>query len=297
MSKRTPLLLIYNPRAGRALTARNLDKLLQKFCRAGYEVTIYPILEGLDAEAILSQAEEGRYELVVCCGGDGTLHHVMNGLVQMKQPPRLGYIPTGSTNDFAASLDLSKDPETACDTILNGQIQPIDVGDFGGETFCYVAAFGAFSAVSYETPQDLKNAMGHLAYIIEGIKRLPLGEKYPARVEADGQVFEDDFLFCSISNTTYIGGFPLDKTVDVRLDDGKFEVLLIKAPANVIEGNAIAAKLLSRDFDNEYIHLLHTNQVKVSFPQPTSWSLDGEFGGSPTEVTVQVHHGRLQMQF
>ncbi len=297
MSNRKKLLLLYNPRSGRAQIARSLDIFFQKFCKAGWEPTVYPILEGMDAESILRETAGTRYDLVVCCGGDGTLHHTMNGLMQMENAPDLGYIPSGSTNDFASSLNLAKEPEAACDLILNGTPHPIDVGDFSGETFCYVAAFGAFSAVSYETPQEMKNAMGHLAYIIEGIRQLPLGQKYPARVEANGQVFEEDFLFCSISNTTYIGGIPLDRGVDASLDDGKFEVLLIKAPSNMMEANTIAAKLLARDFQNPQVQLLHTDRVTVRFPKPTAWSLDGEFGGEVSEVTVQVQHDRLKLVY
>ena len=207
MMDRKKLLLLYNPSAGRAQTSRNLDMLLQKFCTGGCETTVYPILDGLNAEDILAGAESAGYDIVVCCGGDGTLHHTVNGLLRLEQPPLLGYIPSGSTNDFAASLGLPKTPEDAADAVVNGRPHAIDAGDFGGELFCYVAAFGAFSAVSYETPQNMKNAMGHLAYIIEGVKRLPIGEKYPARVEVGDQVFEEEFLFCSISNTTSIGGF------------------------------------------------------------------------------------------
>ena len=234
---------------------------------------------------------------MVCCGGDGTLHHTVNGLLRLEQPPLLGYIPSGSTNDFAASLGLPKTPEDAADAVVNGRPHAIDAGDFGGELFCYVAAFGAFSAVSYETPQNMKNAMGHLAYIIEGVKRLPIGEKYPARVEVGDRVFEEEFLFCSISNTTSIGGFSLDKSGEATLDDGEFEVLLIKAPTSVAEANTIVSKLLARDFNNELIHLLHADSVTVHFPTPTKWTLDGEYGGEHTDVSVQVLANALHMVF
>lgn len=271
--------------------------LLQKFCTGGCETTVYPILDGLNAEDILAGAESAGYDIVVCCGGDGTLHHTVNGLLRLEQPPLLGYIPSGSTNDFAASLGLPKTPEDAADAVVNGRPHAIDAGDFGGELFCYVAAFGAFSAVSYETPQNMKNAMGHLAYIIEGVKRLPIGEKYPARVEVGDQVFEEEFLFCSISNTTSIGGFSLDKSVEATLDDGEFEVLLIKAPTSVAEANTIVSKLLARDFNNELIHLLHADSVTVHFPMPTKWTLDGEYGGEHTDVSVQVLANALHMVF
>lgn len=297
MMDRKKLLLLYNPSAGRAQTSRNLDMLLQKFCTGGCETTVYPILDGLNAEDILAGAESAGYDIVVCCGGDGTLHHTVNGLLRLEQPPLLGYIPSGSTNDFAASLGLPKTPEDAADAVVNGRPHAIDAGDFGGELFCYVAAFGAFSAVSYETPQNMKNAMGHLAYIIEGVKRLPIGEKYPARVEVGDRVFEEEFLFCSISNTTSIGGFSLDKSVEATLDDGEFEVLLIKAPTSVAEANTIVSKLLARDFNNELIHLLHADSVTVHFPTPTKWTLDGEYGGEHTDVSVQVLPTRCTWSF
>ena len=277
MMDRKKLLLLYNPSAGRAQTSRNLDMLLQKFCTGGCETTVYPILDGLNAEDILAGAESAGYDIVVCCGGDGTLHHTVNGLLRLEQPPLLGYIPSGSTNDFAASLGLPKTPEDAADAVVNGRPHAIDAGDFGGELFCYVAAFGAFSAVSYETPQNMKNAMGHLAYIIEGVKRLPIGEKYPARVEVGDQVFEEEFLFCSISNTTSIGSFSLD--------------------TSVAEANTIVSKLLARDFNNELIHLLHADSVTVHFPTPTKWTLDGEYGGEHTDVSVQVLANALHMVF
>ena len=225
------------------------------------------------------------------------LENTVTGLLRLEQPPLLGYIPSGSTNDFAASLGLPKTPEDAADAVVNGRPHAIDAGDFGGELFCYVAAFGAFSAVSYETPQNMKNAMGHLAYIIEGVKRLPIGEKYPARVEVGDRVFEEEFLFCSISNTTSIGGFSLDKSVEATLDDGEFEVLLIKAPTSVAEANTIVSKLLARDFNNELIHLLHADSVTVHFPTPTKWTLDGEYGGEHTDVSVQVLANALHMVF
>ncbi len=293
--ERKKLLLIYNPGAGRGQAARSISSILQKCCTAGYETTVYPLVSGLHAEDILSDAEEKGYDLIVCCGGDGTLHHTLNGLMKMKKRPYLGYIPCGSTNDFAASLNLPREPEAACDVILNGTPKTLDVGNFSGKYFCYVAAFGAFSAVSYETPQNVKNAVGHLAYIIEGIKQLPFGQKFPARIEVDGQLYEDDLLFCSVSNSTYIGGFSLDKCVDADLTDGKFEVLLIKAPENIVDGNNIIAKLLAHDFNNEYIHLLHADTVRVRAQEPLAWTLDGEFGGKLCDVDITVESNTLQI--
>lgn len=295
--ERKKLLLIYNPGAGRGQAARSISAILQKFCVAGYETTVYPLVSGLHTEDILEHAEEKNYNLIVCCGGDGTLHHALNGLMKMEKRPLLGYIPCGSTNDFAASLNLPRDLESACDAIINGTPHTLDVGNFSGEYFCYVAAFGAFSAVSYETPQNIKNAVGHLAYIIEGIRQLPFGQKFPARIEIDGTVYDEDFLFCSVSNSTYIGGIALDKCVDADLNDGKFEVLLIKVPENVVDANNIIAKLLSRDFNNDFIHLLHTDKITIHAKEPLAWSLDGEFGGDPVDVNITVEGNALQMLY
>ena len=182
------MLLLYNPKAGRAHIARNLDMIIQRFARGGYEVIVYPTQEGLGAREILRGRGVEGIDLVVCCGGDGTLHHTTNGLLAWDNPPELGYLPVGSTNDYANSLGLPKTLEGGLDTILEGETKVLDVGNFGGEYFNYVAAFGAFAAVSYSTPQSTKNSMGHLAYIMEGLKNLPIGQTYPARVEVNGQV-------------------------------------------------------------------------------------------------------------
>ena len=292
-----PLLLIYNPTAGKGQLPDELAAVLDEFTKANWLVTAYPT-QG-KGDAVRAARELGpRFSRLVCAGGDGTLSETVTGLMQLEKPPILGYIPFGSTNDCAANLGLPRIPRQAA-AIAAGQgvPRPSDIGKLNGRPFVYVAAFGAFSAVSYETPQNMKNAMGHLAYIIEGIKRLPIGEKYPARVEVGDQVFEEEFLFCSISNTTSIGGFSLDKSVEATLDDGEFEVLLIKAPTSVAEANTIVSKLLARDFNNELIHLLHADSVTVHFPTPTKWTLDGEYGGEHTDVSVQVLANALHMVF
>ena len=291
------LLFIVNPRAGRTKSFAPLFDAVACFSKAGYLVKVF-LTEGR-GDATRAAAElGGAYDLVVCAGGDGTFNEMVSGLMQLDHPPVLGYIPFGSTNDCATTLGLSKVPrQAAIAAAEKGIPTPIDIGRLNGAPFVYVAAFGAFSAVSYETPQNMKNAMGHLAYIIEGVKRLPIGEKYPARVEVGDRVFEEEFLFCSISNTTSIGGFSLDKSVEATLDDGEFEVLLIKAPTSVAEANTIVSKLLARDFNNELIHLLHADSVTVHFPMPTKWTLDGEYGGEHTDVSVQVLANALHMVF
>ena len=290
-------LLIYNPTSGKGQLPGSLSPVLDVFTKAGWLVTVYPTQ--CKGDAVRAAKELGpRFQRVVCAGGDGTLSETVTGLMELSAPPMLGYIPSGSTNDCATTLNLPRSPIKSA-AVAAGEGEPfhIDIGKLNGQPFVYVAAFGAFSAVSYETPQNMKNAMGHLAYIIEGVKRLPIGEKYPARVEVGDQVFEEEFLFCSISNTTSIGGFSLDQSVEATLDDGEFEVLLIKAPTSVAEANTIVSKLLARDFNNELIHLLHADSVTVHFPTPTKWTLDGEYGGEHTDVSVQVLANALHMVF
>lgn len=290
------MLLLYNPKAGRAHIARNLDMIIQRFSRGGYEVIVYPTQEGLGAREILRGRGVEGIDMVVCCGGDGTLHHTTNGLLAWDNPPELGYLPVGSTNDYANSLGLPKTLEGGLDVIMEGETKVLDVGDFGGEYFNYVAAFGAFAAVSYSTPQSTKNSMGHLAYIMEGLKNLPIGQTYPARVEVNGKVLEEDYIFGTVCNTNYIGGFSMAGKVDTMLDDGQFEVLLIKAPQSVLELNALAGKLLARDFDNEFMTMTQASQVRFTFPKKTTWTLDGEFGGDITEVEIAVRPQALRMR-
>ena len=289
-------LIIMNPCSGTKRANKYLTDIVETFTVNDYICTVLTTTKRGDG-TLYAEKYAGKTGLITCISGDRTFNEVVSGLLHSGRKVPIGYIPAGSTNDFAASLGLPKTPEDAADAVVNGRPHAIDAGDFGGELFCYVAAFGAFSAVSYETPQNMKNAMGHLAYIIEGVKRLPIGEKYPARVEVGDQVFEEEFLFCSISNTTSIGGFSLDKSVEATLDDGEFEVLLIKAPTSVAEANTIVSKLLARDFNNELIHLLHADSVTVHFPTPTKWTLDGEYGGEHTDVSVQVLANALHMVF
>ena len=281
------VLLIYNPVAGKATVPGKLSTIIESFSRAGSEVTVHPILPGNGAEEVLA-ARGDAYDLVVCCGGDGTLNHTVNGLMRMKRPPLFGYLPSGSTNDFARSLELPQKIEDGCAAILEGSPFFYDIGSFNDRHFNYVAAFGAFTDVSYLTPQNDKNALGHLAYLIEGVKRLPIGQHFPARVECGGESWVGDYLYGAVSNSTSVGGIQMGRPEEVSLDDGEFEVLLIKAPANVAETSAIAGKLLTREFDGELVRLLRTDSIRFTFTEKTAWTLDGEFGGEVREAEIRV---------
>ncbi len=284
---RKKLLLIYNPVAGKGEASRKIAPMIESFSGAGYEVTVQPVLPGHSTSQILKEAE-GVYSRIVCCGGDGTLNHLVNALMQMETPPPYGYLPTGSTNDFARSMELPRRTKESCTAMLTGKPFCYDVGKFNDRYFNYVAAFGAFTNVSYLTSQDEKNSLGYLAYVIEGLKRLPIGRKFVAHVECGDQSWDGEYFYVAVSNSTSVAGMQLGDTKSVQLDDGLFEVLLVKAPANMAEASTIGAKLFARDFDGELVRLEHTDHVKFTFKEETAWTLDGEFGGAQLEAEVTV---------
>lgn len=247
------LLFIVNPSAGRKHIKGKLLDIVDLFVKAGYNVKVYPTQAKKDATRIVS--EEGwLYDVIVCAGGDGTLDEVIAGYMQCGCDTPLGYIPAGSTNDFARSLNIPKDPIRAANRIVKYSPKPIDIGTFNGDCFVYVAAFGAFSSVSYSTPQEYKNHLGHMAYILEGIRSVPSLTSYHMKVEYDGNVIEDDFLIGMITNSLTVGGFPNPNSKIAQLDDGMFEALLVKYPTNPIDLQATISAYLMGEFNPEYMY-------------------------------------------
>ncbi len=281
------VLIIYNPKAGKNGASHMLPHVVENLRSKGYRCVAWPTLPGFGAEEILAE-EQGTFEYVVCCGGDGTLNHTINGLMALEEKPRLIYLPTGSTNDFALSLGLSKDIATACDKVGNTRPFYYDIGRFNSSYFNYVAAFGAFTQVSYTTPQELKNQLGHAAYIIEGIRRLPVGQHHTRTVIGEDRVYHGDFIYGAVSNSTSIGGMSLPVKNEVSMNDGLFEVFLIKAPKNAADLQGIITAILTQNFDNRYISYFKTRNVHFEFESPTPWTLDGEFGGEVTKADISV---------
>lgn len=229
-----PLLLIYNPTAGKGQLPDELAAVLDEFTKANWLVTAYPT-QG-KGDAVRAARELGpRFSRLVCAGGDGTLSETVTGLMQLEKPPILGYIPFGSTNDCAANLGLPASPSGRCHRRRAGGPRPSDIGKLNGRPFVYVAAFGAFTKVAYETPQDLKNTFGHLAYVMAGIASLPSITPYHMKIEYDGNTLEDDFYFGMVSNAYSIGGIRLPSSEHVVLDDGLFEVDLVKKPVSLAD--------------------------------------------------------------
>lgn len=294
MSKKD-MLFIYNPKAGKALIRNHLVDIIDVFVKGGYEVTVYPTQARGDAIK-KTKKKKDKYDIVVCSGGDGTLDEVCTGMMESKVKVPIGYIPAGSTNDFAASLNLSKNMVQAAEDIVNGDTFAVDVGLFNEDIFAYIAAFGLFTEVTYETDQQIKNVLGHVAYLLEGMKSLAAIKKYKLKVMTDETVIEDEFIFGMITNSHSVGGFQRITGNNVELDDGEFEVTLIKYPKNPIELNRVMAALVDRDIDAECMYCFKAKEVRIESVDEVSWTLDGEFGGSHKEVTVKNLHKSLEIR-
>lgn len=286
------LLFVYNPRAGKAKIRNKLCDIIDVFVKAGYEVTVYPTQYEGDAISTV-QNKTGDYDLLVCSGGDGTLDEVVNGMIKSARQIPIGYIPAGSTNDFANSLRIPKDMVKAANVIAQGEEYACDIGTFNEECFVYIAAFGLFTDVSYETSQEIKNVLGHMAYILEGMKRLSAIHSYPLKVRykdeetGEEKVIEDEFIFGMVTNSLSVGGFKRITGKNVELDDGKFEVTLIRKPLNVLDINQISSALVNRKINIEYMYCFKTSELVFESENEIPWTTDGEFGGNHTTVSIK----------
>jgi YegS/Rv2252/BmrU family lipid kinase len=293
------LLFIVNPKAGRTVIKNDFFEIIMIFSEAGYEVTAYPTTGPDDAERKVI-ADGKDYDLIVCAGGDGTLENTVSGYMKMggKRAP-LGYIPVGTTNDFARSLNISRRAQVAAKQIVSGNVERVDVGQLEDRYFIYIAAFGIFTDISYSTDQSLKKVMGHSAYVIEGIKNIVNYRTYNIRAELDGQVITGEYIYGMISNSYSVAGFKIRGAKNVVLDDGKFDCLFIKKPSNVTEFQKIVGAVLSNNFDSietdELFFACKASSVKIECDTPVSWTLDGEFGGEYSVVNIQNHKQEVEI--
>ena len=281
------MLFIYNPNAGKGLLKAKLSDVLDIFVKAGYEVVVYPTQSYKDAYHKVKHMEVG-YDRIVCSGGDGTLDEVVTGMMKRDKAQRIpiGYIPTGTTNDFASSLHISRDILEAADTTVHGEPFACDIGEFNKDIFVYIAAFGLFTDVSYQTDQKLKNALGHAAYVLEGAKRLSNIPSYHIKVTNGTKVIEDDFMIGMVSNSKSVAGFRNIMGKEVKFNDGEFEVTLIKKPKNVVELNEIITALLIESFDTKYMYTFKSGDLLLESDEEIPWTLDGEFGGQHDKVHI-----------
>ena len=288
-------LFIVNPHSGKGLIKNHLLEIIDVMTKADYEVTVYPTQSQGDAVRVMRERKK-RYELVVCSGGDGTLDEIVTGMIQSGFQTTIGYIPSGSTNDFAISLGIPSIMKRAAEIVVGGKVFPCDVGRFNDDVFVYIAAFGLFTEVSYGTPQEMKNTLGHMAYILEGMKHLQNIKSYHLKVtyvseSGEERSIEDDFIFGMVTNTYSVGGF---KSIagnvfkgNVALNDGLFEVTLIKVPRNPIELNSILAALAVQNIDTDYMYSFKSGRLMVESEEEVAWTLDGEYGGRHRQVELR----------
>lgn len=288
------LLFIINPHSGKGEMRHLGIDCIDRFVRAGYEVTVHTTQGTGDATRIVGR-EGDRYDLIVCSGGDGTLNETVAGMMQMTDRPSLGYIPTGTVNDFASSLSIPKHPEEAVERIIQGKPYAVDIGRFGSRYFTYVAGFGAFTDVSYSTPQNSKNLLGRLAYILEGIKTVPQLKMYHVKAVCDEMTVEGEFIYGMVTNATSVGGFKGIMPSDVAMDDGLFEVVLVRAPANAVEMQMILNEMLLPPEEPRFLVRFKTPSIHFQAEEEMAWTLDGEFGGAPHQVMITNQNRALHI--
>ena len=284
------LLYIYNPAAGRKAAKVSLSDVLEIFTRQGYEITVHPTQKQGDATAAVIR-QGAQHDRVVCCGGDGTLNETVQGLLALpaERRPVLGYIPAGTTNDFSHTLELPKTVAEQAEVAGEGLPRPIDVGDAQGHLFTYVAAFGLFTDVSYSTPQVNKNLLGHFAYVLEGMGKLANIPSYHMKVTAaEGHEVEGDFIYGMVGNTVSVGGLVNLPRDVVRLDDGLFEVILIRQPRSIEDWQSILAALTTLEPDEDgAVVAFPAGAVTFTCDRSVAWTVDGEFGGEHTVAAVR----------
>lgn len=288
------LLFIYNPQSGKGMIKEHLSDIVDKFIKSGYRVETYATQKQSDAkEKVIRWAED--FEMVVCSGGDGTLNEVISGIMELDERPCVGYIPAGSTNDFATSVNLPKNMLESADIAMNGAPLSIDIGGFNKKKFVYIAAFGAFTDVSYMTPQEMKNAIGHPAYIIEGIKSLASLRTYHIKLEMEDKLVEGNYLYGMITNSVSVGGFKGITGKNIVLNDGLFEVTLIREPKNAIDLQVILGALIGMDVKCDSLETYKASRIEISSEEKIPWSLDGEYGGSPRKVTIKNYSKAINL--
>lgn len=289
------LLFIYNARAGKGIIKSKIADIVDIFVKNGFEVTIYPTQYYLDGQRKVK--EDGKeYDLIVCSGGDGTLNEVVSGMMQLAEKIPIGYIPTGSTNDFSTSLEIPKQPIRAAEVAVNGRPFASDIGTLNGKYFVYVAAFGLFADVSYQTKQEMKNLLGHSAYLIEGVKRLYNIPSYALKVEYDDKVLSGDYIYGMVTNSISVGGFKNITGKEVQLDDGVYEVILIRRPQNPIQLNGVLTAILSGDLKATSIDSFKTSRLCITCEEEFPWTVDGEFGGEHNVVEIINHKHAVHIQ-
>lgn len=288
------VLIILNPQSGTKQANKHFADIIDIFCRADYEPVVLTTAGRGDATTMVEE-KAMKFDLVVCIGGDGTFNEAIEGLINSGTDIPIGYIPAGSTNDFASSLKLPKNVLQAAKNIIDGEPRTLDVGSFNGRYFSYVASFGAFTSASYTAPQTVKNTLGHLAYVLEGIKDIPSIRALKLRIKTEQGVYGGSYLFGAISNSTSVGGILTLSDDVVDMNDGKFEVLLIKSPSNILELNQILFNLTTQNYNSPMISLFSSEEVEVTADPGMPWTLDGEYQEGCEKIIVKNVHNAIKL--
>lgn len=287
------LLLIINPVAGKMKSKNALFDIIKVFDDHDFDVTV-KLTSRRGHAAEIAESEHNNYDIIVCVGGDGTLNEVVRGLLRADSETPVGYIPAGSTNDFASSIGLPLNIKQAAAVIAEGNPTQLDIGAFKGVYFTYIASFGAFTSASYSTPQTTKNAIGHIAYVLEGIKDLSTIKPVHLKAESDGIVYEGDYIFGGIANSTSVGGIVKLKKEMVDMSDGLFEVILIKTPKNINHLNDIIMSLVTSEYkNNKSIDYFNSSKLKITTEDRVSWTVDGEYADGSGSFTIRNLKQRL----
>ena len=292
------LMLIINPSAGRGGYRYYFGEAMKTLADGGFRTELF-FTGGPEDATEFARAYAAEFDAVACIGGDGTLSEVIGGLMKIPNPPPIGYIPMGTTNDVASTIGLPKnDTIGAARRIVEGTPHPFDVGGFGKDRyFAYIAAFGAFTEVSYATPQDQKRALGHLAYVLQGAQQLGKIEKLPVRVEYDDGVFEGELVYGSMSNSTSVAGIVRLRDEMVSLGDGISELVLVQDPGTIDAYGEMITAVLTRSFDSKYLKVIQTRHARFIFDRPVAWTRDGEDGGKHRELELCNYHAPVRLIF
>ncbi len=289
------LLILMNPCSGKKKANRVLAEIIDILNRGGFDVTAYMTAARGDATTVAAE-RAAEFDIILCIGGDGTFNEVISGLYSVGSKTPVAYIPAGSTNDFANSLKLSKDLLQAARDVVEGTPRPLDIGRFNDRYFSYIASFGAFTRASYATSQSLKNALGHFAYILSGVKEIAsIRSKHLRLTLADGTVFEDDYIFGAISNSTSVAGLLTLAPDLVDMNDGLFEILLIRKPKNPLELSDCVLALTTQDYNTPMLTMASSARVEIEAPEDMDWTLDGERADGAAHCTVENVHSAVNV--
>ena len=287
------MLLIVNPYSGKAKMRSELLRVVEIFSADGYDVTVYPTKAKGDATEYMKCVPQDKYSIIVVCGGDGTLNEVITGMMMANLDIKLGYIPSGTLNEWSSGLKISKVIPTAAKDILTGKETRLDIGKFGDRYFSYTASFGAFTEASYSAPQEVKNVLGQAAYFFEGVKSIANIKPIHLKLKTDEREIEGEFFFGAISNSMSVGGIVKFDDKVVKLNDGYFEVVLIRAVSNLIKLQNIIDGIVRQDLNREGIEFFHAKKITVLEGENVAWTLDGEYAKGEKEIIIENMHAGI----